>query len=294
MPIFFKKKPKQKPAERTWKRKNPRMYSGVPKRDSQKKKSGFSHLLFWMMLLIFIGVSAYLLLFSPLMEIDTVSSDGNQDISSEEIAVQAKKAMEGKYFGYLSKKNFFLVNKGEIDAALKSTFNRLEVASIEKKFPKAILIKVRERHPELVWCSGGVCYLIDNEGMAYSGATGTDEELRSQNFLTVIDENARPVEIGNTVIDGGYIDFLKKISLTLRDDLQLETEGSFYTPAIASHEAIVKIKEGWLLKMNSAISPDETKKIILTLFEKELPADKRQSLDYLDLRVKNKVYFKMK
>jgi len=270
------------------------MYSGVPKRDSQKKKSGISRVLFWLMFLVFIGVLVFLLLFSPLMEIDTISSDGNQDISSEEIAGQAKKAIEGKYFGYLSKKNFFLVNAKEIDAALKSNFNRLEVASIEKKFPKAILIKVRERHPELVWCSGGVCYLIDGEGMAYSGATGTDEELRNQNFLTVIDENARPVEIGKTIIDRGYIDFLKKMSLILRDDLQLETEGSYSTPAIASHEVIVKIKEGWFLKMNSAISPEETKKIILTLFEKELPADKRQNLDYLDLRVKNKVYYKMR
>jgi hypothetical protein len=290
---FFSKKQK-KPEEKTWKRKNPRMYSGVPKRDSQKKKSGFSHFLFWLMFLAFIGVSVYLLFFSSLMEIETVSSEGNQDIPSDEIAIQAKKSMEGKYFGYLSRKNFFLVNKREIDAALKSSFNRLEVASIEKKFPKAILIKVRERHPELVWCSGGVCYLIDKEGMAYSGATGTDEELRRENFLTVVDENARPVEIGATFIDGGYIDFLKKMSLILRDDLQLETEGGYFTPAIASREAIVKIKEGWLLKMNSAISPEETKKIIQTLFEKELPPEKRQNLDYLDLRVKNKVYYKMR
>jgi len=291
---FFSKKQKTPIKEKTWQRKNPRMYSGVPKRDNHKKKNGFSHLLFWLLFLVFIGVSAYLLFFSPFMEIDSISSNGNQDIPSEEITLQAKKAIDGKYFGYFSKKNFFLVSKEAIDAALKSSFNRLEVASIEKKFPKAILIKVRERHPELVWCSGGVCYLIDKEGMAYSGATGTDEELRNQNFLTVIDENARPVEIGKTFIDIGYIDFLKKMSLILPDDLKLETEGSYYTPAMASREVIVKTKEGWLLKMNSAISPEENKKIIQTVFEKELPEDKRQSLDYLDLRVKNKVYFKMK
>jgi cell division septal protein FtsQ len=287
---FFRKKEKEK----TWKRKNPRMYSGVPKRGKQGRKNKFLHFLFWVLLLVFAGVSAYLFLFSSFMEVETISVSGNKDISSEEIESRVREAISGKYYGYFSRNNFFLVNRKAIDAVLKNNFSRLEVASIEKKFPKAILIEVKERQPELVWCSGGVCYLIDGDGLAYSGASGTDEELRNQSFLTVVDENARPVEIGKTNIGSEYVDFLKKINLLLRDNLHLETEGSYSTPALASREVTVKIKEGWFLKLSESVSSEETEKIIQTVFEKELSQEKRQGLDYLDLRIKNKVYYKMR
>ncbi len=52
--------------------------------------------------------------------------------------------------------------------------------------------------------------------------------------------------------------------------------------------------EGWILKISSEYSIDEAKKIIQTLFEKDLNEETRKNLDYLDLRVKGKVYYKTK
>jgi hypothetical protein len=68
------------------------------------------------------------------------------------------------------------------------------------------------------------------------------------------------------------------------------------TPALSSQEIIAKIKEGdggWTLKLSSAILPEDTKKILETVFEKDLSGDKKSQLEYLDLRVKGKVYYKL-
>jgi hypothetical protein len=289
---LFHKKEKNK----SWKRKAPRMYSGVPRKEKSKERSRFSRFLFWLLTLVFLGVCAYLLFFSPLLEVETISVDGNESISSEEVVFRAQEAISGNYYWYFPKNNIFFVNKQEIDSALRKNFNRLELVAIEKKFPKAVLVKVKERQPEMVWCSGGVCYLIDKEGLAYTGAGGTDEEMNSSNFLTVVDDNSRPVDIGKTTIGKDFIEYLKQMDAVIANDLKLEIEGNYHTPALASGEVFVRVKEGdgWTLKLSSGIFPDETKKIIQTLFDKELDGEKRKNLDYLDLRVKGKVYYKMR
>jgi len=292
--LFSRGKEKNK----SWKKKNPRLYSGVPKRGNRDKRGKFSRFLFWMLFLGFLGVFGYLLLFSPFLEVESVSVEGNKNIPTEEILGKVDEALNGKYYKYFSKRNFFLVSRRAINVRLKSDFNRLEVSSIEKKFPKSILIKVKERQPEMAWCSGGVCYLADKSGLIYSGANKTDEELNKNRFLIAVDDNARPVEIGMTIIGENFVQYLKEVDAVLVDDLGLQIESNYHTPALSSQEVIVRIKEkeseGWTLKLSSAISPKDTKKIIETVFDKELAGDKRSQLEYLDLRVKGKVYYKLK
>ena len=289
---FFRKKEKEK----SWKRKNPKIYSGVPRRDNQEKRGRFSRFLFWVLFLGFVGVCGYLLLFSPFLEVDAISVEGNNEIPSEQIIEKIDSVMEGKYLKYFSKRNFFLVRKSAINTELKNNFNRLEISSIEKKFPRAVLVKVKERQPELSWCSGGVCYLADRSGLVYSGANATDGEINKNRFLVAIDDNARPVEIGKTTLGENFIQYLKEIDAVLASDLGLSIDGNYHTPALSSQEIIVKIREGegWTLKISSAISPKDTKKILETVFEKDLNAEKRNSLDYLDLRIKGKVYYKLR
>jgi hypothetical protein len=102
------------------------------------------------------------------------------------------------------------------------------------------------------------------------------------------------VEIGKTKIDPAYILYLESIDSLLKNDLKLVPIESYHTPGMASGEIGIRVAEGWILKISSETSPEETKKIIETIFEKELDGEQRKNLDYLDLRVKGKVYYKMK
>ncbi len=242
------------------------------------------------------GVCVYVLFFSPFLEVDSISVEGNNSIGSEEIIGKVNEVLDGKYLGYFSRRNFFLLSKNRINQKLQNDFSRLEVSSIERKFPRVVLIRVRERQPEMAWCSGGVCYLVDRDGLVYAGANATDEELNKDRFLILIDDNARPVEIRKTVISPEFIQYLKQVDALLADDLKLEIDGNYHTPALSSQEVILKIREGdgWLLKLSQTVSPEDTKKIIQTVFDKELNEEKRKNLDYLDLRVKGKVYYKLK
>lgn len=288
---LFSKKNKNKAIQKSWQRKNPGSYSG---REKPKKNGTFSRFLFWVLLFGFLGICAYLLLFSPFLDIERVSIEGNRDISGAEIASVVEKSFDGKIFGYLPRSNFFLVSEKNINDAVRNNFNGLEIESIEKKFPEDILVKVTERKTKLVWCSGGACYSVDEEGLAYGGAAATEEELRSNDFLTIIDDSARPVEIGKTKISPAYVGYLSEIRDIIRGNMGLEPAEGWHTPGLASGEVSVRTQESWILKLNSEMSAGETKKIIETVFEKELDPEKRKNLEYLDLRIKGKVYYKLK
>src|SRR4030042_1558852 len=113
---FFRKKEKEK----SWKRKNPKIYSGVPRRDNQEKRGRFSRCLFWILFLGFLGVCGYLLLFSPFLEVESVSVEGNNEIPPEQIIEKVNGVMGGKYLKYFSKRNFFLARKSAISGELKN------------------------------------------------------------------------------------------------------------------------------------------------------------------------------
>ncbi len=290
---LFSKKTKNRIPQKSWQGRRTGAYASVPKKEKKRERK-FSRVLFWLLLLGFLGICGYILLFSPYLDVDAISVEGNQDISNREIEDRVMESIEGKYFNFFPKKNFFFVNEKNINAALKSNFDQLEVASIEKRFPGTISIRVTERKPELVWCSGGVCYFVDKDGLAYGGATGTDEELRGNGFLTVVDDSAVPVDLGKTKINPDYIGFIEAANGMLRNDLKLDLTESFHTAGIASGEISVKNGEGWTVKLGSEFSIEDAKKVIQTLFEKELNEEVRKNLDYLDLRIKNKIYYKIK
>jgi hypothetical protein len=294
---FFSKKKKNKPIQKSWERTASQRRVGaasIEKRDGVKRKKKFSRFLFWFLLLFFLGICGYLLIFSPFLAIGEIVIEGNEEISSVEILSATEKYLDGKILWYLPQNNFFLVNKGQIGVAIKDAFERLEVENIEKKFPDKLLIKVTERKAELVWCSGGVCYFVEKSGLAYGGAIESEDELRAGNFLVVVDDSSIPVEIGRTKIDSDYIKFIEEAGAMIRNDLKLDPVESYHTPGVASKEMGVRTSEGWILKIGKDTSVDETKKIIRTLFEKNLDEETRKNLDYLDLRVKGKIYYKLK
>ncbi len=291
---FFLKKTKKKAIQKSWQRKSAAVVLTATGKAEKRKPRKFSRFLFWLLLAAFWGVCAYLLLFSPFLDIEKISVEGNRDIASEDIAKVAEKSLEEKYLGFWPRKNFFLISKKNISGAIEKNFKYLEVKSIERKFPETILIKLIERKAELIWCSAGVCYFVEESGFVYGGAPESEEELRNQGFLVVVDDSAIPVEIGKTKINPEYVKFIEEVNGMIRNDLESGVAESYHTSGAASGEVSVKTKEGWILKISLEYSVEKTKKIIQAIFEKELDGEKRKNLEYLDLRVKEKAYYKLR
>lgn len=266
----------------------------IIKKKAIKRERKFSRFLFWFLLAVFLGICTYLLFFSPFLAVDKIFVEGNKDISGVDIRNSIEKDIGENFFFFLPKNNFFLLNEKHIGSAIKKVSKRLEIESVEKKFPESLSVRLVERKTELVWCSGGVCYFVDAEGLAYETATENEESLRFDKFIVIVDDSAVPVDVEKTKINQDYIRFIESADEIIKNDLGFLAEESYHTPGIASGEISRRLNEGWILRISKDMPIEETKKIIQTIFEKELNEEARKNLDYLDLRIKNKIYYKMK
>jgi cell division septal protein FtsQ len=291
MSLFSKK---NKVSQKSWQRKSARLHPAMPKRDGAKKKRKFSRFLFWLLFTSFLGICAYLLLFSPFLDIDSITVEGNQNVPSSEIGSIVEGVLNQKWMGVFPQRNFFLVRKKNIYDAFQKDFDKLEVVSVEKSFPGGLKVKVAERKAELVWCSGGVCYFVDSNGLAYSSTGETEIFFREQRKLTVVDDSAIPIETKKTRLNSEFVKFIEDTDSMLREDLKIDIVDSYHTPGAASEELAVRTGEGWILKISSEYTIEDAKRIIQTLFEKDLNEEAKKNLEYLDLRVKNKVYYKLR
>jgi cell division septal protein FtsQ len=292
--LFFSKKQKNKSGIKSWHKEKDKVYPTIRGKKAGKPRRRFSRFLFWLLFFGFLGICVYLALFSPYLDLTKISIEGNQDIPAKSISNSVRESLDGKYFDLFPKNNFFLANKKSIKSSIKSDFKNVDITSISKIFPDAITIKIVERKAKLAWCSGGACYFVDRTGLAYGGASEDEEKLRIKNFLVVVDDSAIPVKIEETKIDPEFVGYIEAVNAMVTDDLKINLIGSVHTPAAASKEISLETVEGWILKLSMEYSNDESKKIIQALFESELNEEARKNLEYLDLRVKGKVYYKLK
>ena len=80
--------------------------------------------------------------------------------------------LQEKYFWFLPHDTFFLLSERQVAENLSQRFRKIRVARVEKIFPNQLRIQIEERETLLVWCSGGPCFYIDEQGVAYDGYDG--------------------------------------------------------------------------------------------------------------------------
>jgi hypothetical protein len=99
--------------------------------------------------------------------------------------------------------------------------------------------------------------------------------------------------LGDAVLGQNYIGYILGIREKLKSGLNLETEDTFETPNLISNDIRVKTKEGWEIYFNEDISLDKEMEMLKAVLANEINSDQRSNLEYIDLRIDNKVFYKL-
>ncbi|MDO8529727.1 MAG: FtsQ-type POTRA domain-containing protein [bacterium] len=284
--MFFRKKEKIYPRS-SRKRKN--FFEKKEEIDS----TIFSRLIFRLLALVFIGATAYILFFSPFLEVNRIFIEGNSELNRDEIQNNIQQSIQGKYFKFIPKNNLILASSKKIRNNLLNDFKKISEVEVKKVFPGGIDVKIKERKSLLVWCSAGPCYIIDEEGFAYTGADFESEEIKQNNLVILTDTSAKPVIMGEKVLTSDYIQFVSRV----RNELEKQTEikiGEYQTGSRMAEEVKVKTEAGWEIYFSSNLPLEESIRTLITFLEKEAGVKTTNNLEYIDLRAENKVYYKFK
>lgn len=220
-----------------------------------------------------------------------VKVTGIQELAVEDVVRTAHSELFRDSFEFFSRKNMFLYPKGTIEKKLATEFPRIRTVEVKREalLAQSVLISIEERRPFATWCSGtsfSNCFVMDREGYLFAERTGENLET-NYIFRGALSQGIEP--IGQTFLLGR----LEKITELLAylaqngysaEGISIQNDKDFEAPLL----------RGPVLRIPFDTDPGAlVKNMELALESEALKAD-FSSIDYLDLRFGNRVYFKMK
>ena len=262
---------------------------------NSKKSTGnlIGRILYWLCLIIFIGSVFYVLFFSSWTKILEVSVSGTEYLNEKIIQESVWSQVEGKYLNLVEKNNYLLISEKKTADKIAENFLKIKEIKIDKKFPNKLIVNLKERDTVFVFCRYEKCFVIDEEGMAFSQIDKNNLQQFGENILILQSEKGREVEIGDFVLDKDFSSYLLNIKKKL-EEMKIKIEKETYTAQLISGNFQIKTQEGWYIYFNKNVSLEKEIKMLESLFANQLKDVKKEDLDYIDLRSDKKVYYKFK
>lgn len=265
------------------------VYAAKSKQKRPFNKRRFFFIFFFILAVVAVGGFTWAL-HLPGLRIGKIEIKGAALLSAAEVESEIRNEISGSRFLILPRDNFFLVSSKSIAENLSGRFHRIAEVVINKKFPKEIDVEIRERSLWGAYCetpdAGGarhICFYIDDSGTAYEDISDFAGSL-----LPIV-YSPREVKVGDEALSSATLEFYSraKDSTSAVNANMLSITLSTSTPA----DARLNFAEGWYAVVTMARPTGEWRDILKTVLEKEV-GDRRNQLEYVDLRFGNKVFYK--
>ncbi len=232
-------------------------------------------------LLIVAAIFYFLFLFETFW-IEKIIVSGEKKVMKEEIELLAERRLKNKVL-FFETKSIFAVDTGQIKRDILDSFPQIARVKVNRGFFDAISIEVTEREALALWCQEERCFLIDIEGVIFEEVSPEMELFRIRSGQ-VVDSLA----LGLTIVSRERLGQI----FNVKSDLTETAEVSITEAFLASEERLnVKTSEGWEIYFNLKGDLEWQVKELDLLLEKQISPEKREELEYVELRF-NRVYYK--
>lgn len=239
------------------------------------------------------------------LNIDKVMVEGNKVVETEDLEQEIKNDLSGRYFWLFPRTNFLIYPKNKIRNDLANKFKRVKKVSFNVENFKTLHVSIEEYEGKYLWCGIVIpvlnnnveqkCYFMDSGGYIFDEAPYFSGQVYFKFFGGINLQKEDP--------SGNYFapEYFGKI-ITLKDNMekmnlkptsfwfesQDEVDISLAGEPSMSPRVIFKIDSDYQKlteNLQAAISTEP--------LQTELK-DKFYSLQYIDLRFGNKVYYRFK
>lgn len=263
--------------------------------DLQKGKSKFSSK--WVLRLVavfFLATVVFALFFSNFLGITTIRISGLDKIEEKLIRNTIEEKLKGKYFGMVDRHNLILLQKAEIKKALGDNFNRVEDAQIKKIFPDGLEVRIKERKLTMLLCNHSECFILNEKGEAYGADNFSSEELERENLVTLNDLSDAQISAGSNPLEDGFQEFILKLETKVAEDLEIVLKKQYETPSRMSGDLKVETGDGWKIYFSENVGMEKEMLMLRIVLEHKIEKERQKDLEYIDLRIANKVFYKFK
>lgn len=232
-------------------------------------------------LLIASAIFYFLFLFETFW-IEKIIVSGEKKVMKEEIELLVERRLKNKVL-FFETKSIFALNTRQIKRDILDFFPQIAEVKVSRGFFDAVSVEVTEREALALWCQEERCFLIDLEGVIFEEVS-PEMELFKIGSWQIIDSLA----LGLTVVTKEKLGQIFEVKSGLAETVKLSITESF----LASEERLnVKTSEGWEIYFNLKGDLQWQVKELDLLLEKQISPEKREELEYVELRF-NRVYYK--
>ncbi|KPJ54864.1 hypothetical protein AMJ49_07350 [Parcubacteria bacterium DG_74_2] len=261
----------------------------------KRKKSILKNRFFWIgVLIIVISICLfYLICFLDFFQIEKIEIFGEQKVKTENIKNLIEKEISKKIL-FFPTKSIFLADLDNIQISILEEFPQITKVNLEREFPRVLKVEVIERKPVAVFVNTSqnfedqnqdIFFFIDRAGIIYERVS---EEITKDMFGIKNSGLGRESKLGEQIVEREKLAKILEIERKLKNDLKIQINS---VEIVSEQRLNIKISEGWEIYFNLQKSLDWQLTELGLILEKKIPLEKREQLEYIDLRF-DKIYYK--
>lgn len=267
---------------------------------------------------MFLGGLVYLAAISPVFKIKEIAVSGNKILETGQIQAVVQNYLSAKIFKIIPQDRLLILASGNLKNKILANFPEIESVQIIKIPPAKLELTIKERKTAAVWCQTKIipsptpetskpavsaptsspvikeknvlpesekCFFMDEGGIIYREAP----EM-SGSFLPIFyNQSSQVYNLKDQVSASSTIGFALLAKKELRQ-AEIDLIG-FLIKEKGSPDLVALTDEGWLIYFDSSRSAVRQINVLESLLNEEIK-EKRENLEYVDLRIANRVYYK--
>lgn len=265
-------------------RRNPKIYLQTPK-IKPRPEIPAKKIVIYTLIILFLGGIFYLIFISGYLVINKIVVIGNKNILYKNIEESLNPILNKNIFS----KNILFFNSKEAVDKLSNDFRDIKEIQIKKRLPSKIEIIIQERIPALCWQTDKIFYLIDEEGLVL-------KELGNKNnskLPLINDLSSQKINIDEKKLSISFIKFIQKLHKDFNSKTNLNID--IINIKETTFEIEVKTKEGFSVYLDTSRDLDIQLKNLVRILETVKKEGKIiNNLEYVDLRLRDKLFYKYK
>ncbi|HLD26143.1 MAG TPA: FtsQ-type POTRA domain-containing protein [Candidatus Andersenbacteria bacterium] len=229
---------------------------------------------------------AWLLFFTDIFTVQAVTVVDAREHTGE----HAREIIDSKLQQMALSRNIFFVQTEVLEAALYDALPQVRTVHVQRKLPGTIKAVVQEKTPVVLLLSSGRYYFVDDSGIPY-------EEARLETLPGIVlptirnDDTQTPVTLGVVALAPEFVAFLQAIQAGLPTIAGSEV-AQIRIPSLSSREVHVVLGNNWTIKFDVSRSAERQLTLLSQLLSSMVSETEKQQLEYIDLRVINRVYYR--